>query len=290
MSIEKIKRFLKRSYFKVTIIKDRPFSNLIKVTPIEDLISYRDGILMKSIRAFKVQDFNKLFYKLRVYNSIDYAKQRETKIRLAPQFFLKFYGRYKNYLLLDFLQGTTLVNIKDPSLDIFFKIGEMCGEINKLKINGKKEAELSFHKQIKYILRKKVISAEDYSIILRTYEKLTQKIEHDIVLEIFDITRNNFMIDSQNKVYFIDEDGIDYKVKGFGFVEPLLRWFNKEQKKIFFEGYNAVNSTAFFNSDYEKFVYFLYYVEKIWLRIRAVSDYSDMLKRLLEFVYSEKIK
>lgn len=263
------------------ILKDNPFSNLMNIIQIEELISTIPHMV------FKVQDSRGKFYKLKKYELSEQIKKIESAIQLVPQFFPKFYGRDGNYLMFDFLQGRTL--IENENLNIIYKMGRMCGEMNKYKfsnnyaINSAKNDydELS-RKKIKFFLKEKIITSMDYQRILRIYEKLKQGIEYDIVLDIYDISPTNFMIDSENKLYCIDEKTLSYFIKGFSFIRPFLYWFSKEQKKHFLNGYDSVNSSEFFHKDYERFVTLVYYVVKAFYKFKTGRDYSSELKGLIE--------
>ena len=132
------------------MLKDKPFSNLINIIQIEEIISTTPH------RVFKVQDSRGKFYKLKKYKSRKSAKERENTVQLVPQFFPKYYGRDKNYLLFDYVQGRNL--IRNENLDIIYKIGKMSGEMNKYKFSNnyaigsaKKNYDEFFKKGIKFI-------------------------------------------------------------------------------------------------------------------------------------------
>ncbi|MBW2046053.1 MAG: hypothetical protein JRI96_14420 [Deltaproteobacteria bacterium] len=243
-------------YLREKIKKDRPFLSLVNISNIKKMSVYGNPErklfsygLSVQIRGSKGQ-----CYKLRVSPSIKVAKEYERIIRSVRHIFPKFYGRDRNYLLFELLDGRTLDEDEKP--DVFFKIGKMCAEISKYKAgpNKKRELESYYCKLIRTLLQKKTISQKDYHKILDSYEYLVQKIEYDVVLVITDIKKANFMLDSHGKLYFIDEDGVDYNIKGFWF-DRLD--FNKEQYKAFFKGYDSVDSLCFFNKKYERLVAFI---------------------------------
>ncbi|MBW2046075.1 MAG: hypothetical protein JRI96_14530 [Deltaproteobacteria bacterium] len=232
---------------KEKIKKDKPFLDLINIRSVKKMPSYGD--LKRRFLSYgvnvRIRDSNGKFYKLKVSPSIRIAKKYERIINLVPHILPKFYGRDRNYLLSEFLDGRTLT--KDESLDIFFEAGKMCGEISKYKAepNKKKEFENINCKIIKSLLKKQVISSKDYQKILKSYEYLAQKIEYDVVLAPLDIKLSNFMLDSQNKLYFVDEDGIDYNINGV-WLDYLK--FDKKQNKAFLKGYHSVSPLRFFNN------------------------------------------
>lgn len=270
------------------IEKDKPFSDLINITHIEPLPVHYSNI--SSMNAFKIKDSHGKFYKLRVESTSDIAERRERIIKAVSYFLPLFYGRDRKYLLFEFLQGRELVT-ENESLDIFFKIGTMYGEINKLKYDGsKEEMEDKMCRKIKFIFEKKIISVEDYTIVSTIYDELRRTIEYDIVLDVVDFSRSNFMIVSSNKVYLVDDNAIRYTIKGYGLIPQRLPCVNEEQRKALLDGYKSVNSIDFLQKDYQKLLTFKYCLDKIHFRSIAQRDYHEELKILYEFINSVKAK
>ena len=270
------------------IKKDKPFSDLINITHIEPLHTHYGNIGCAT--SFKIQDSQGKFYKLRVEPKSSTAEEREQFIKAVSHFLPLCYGRDREYLLFEFLQGRELVT-ENESLDLFFKIGTMYGEINKLKYDGsKEEMEDKMCRKIKFIFHKKIISAQDYKIVSAIYDELRRTIEYDIVLEVADFSRSNFMIVSPNKVYLVDDGALKYKMKGYGLIPQRLPGTNKEQREALFNGYKSVNSLDFFKKDYKKLLTLLYSIDKIQFRSIAQRDYHEELKILYEFIGNAKAK
>jgi len=232
--------------------------------------------------SLRIKDYQGKFYKLRVFPSTKMAEKQESIVQLVSKIFPKFYGRDRNYLLFEFLDARTIS--KDENPDIFLRIGEMCGEVNNIKADGnaKKDLEEHYYTVIESFLKKGIISSEDLRRILMVYKKLLCEIQYKVVLSIMDIQFANFMLDSQNKLYFVDEDGIDYNIQGYGF-DTFSDKFDKKQIKYFFKGYNSVNSIKFYDKDYEKLVIFLHLVEKIQWHSNVCIGYKYTLRHLLQF-------
>jgi len=280
---------------KEKIYKDKPFSDILNIVNIERLDDCKDSEFDLKLRYYgvplQIQDSNGKFYKIRAKPSTGEAKKNERLIRLIPDILPKFYGRDRNYLLFDFLQGRTSAENENP--DILFKIGKICGQVNRLKAKGNKKQELeeSYCQKINYFFENGKISLRDCRRTLRIYKKLIMKIKYEVVLGFNDIRKSNFMIGLQDKLYFVDEDGIEYNIKGYSFDNIMLRLYfphvphesSEKYIKTFILGYNSVNSLNFLNEEYMRLLNFLFLIDNALylLNMGKINGLESQLRRLL---------
>jgi hypothetical protein len=283
---------------KEKIKKDKPFSGLLNIEDIVALSDYSDreidGRFLFYGISLQIKDFDGKFYKLRTYSSIEAAIRKERLILLVPHSLPKFYGRDRNYLLFEFLQGRSLTVNERP--DVFFKIGKMCGEVNNLQQEDEKKYELkeSYCQKINCIFEQDIVPYQNYQEIISNYRKVLSEEKYEVTLGFNDIQRCNFMIGLDDKLYFTDEDALEYNIKGYGFHDVIFRFcpstsgFIKEYKRAFFLGYNSINSSIFLNQDYIKFASFLFQVDSalFCLRLGRRKDMEFELKKLLKEQHS----
>lgn len=252
---------------KKRIKKDKPFINLIKIKAIEAIGKYFNCKLSRLGEAATcIKDASGRLYKLRMVRTIEMAKRGERIVRLVPHILPKFYGRDRNYLLFEYLQGRMLTRNEKP--EIIFQLGKMCGEANKFKadIAEKRKFVEYYYSVIKSFFKRKLINFKEYRNILKTYEFLLKKIKHEVVLGITDMWLPNFLLASQNRVFLVDELALDYNIQGYVFM-LLSRLCSKEQEKLFFKGYASVNSIKFLSPTYKKLIIFIKLLESFSDRV-----------------------
>lgn len=274
------------------ILKDKPFSKLLKIKKIELLAG--EGALSNQTYLLIVEDNKK--YKLRCCSKIEQAERIERNVKLLPNAFPKFLGRDKNYVLFEWIDGELLYDVLSKSIpkEVYYQIGEIVGEAHALNdINLSKSPDKFFNYIIKQIEEGKQIGDDLLKKIVQIYKKLKGKLKVDIVLEINDIQPRNFMIKNRLnpekiKVYFVDEDGFGHKIKGLGLAKPLLiegLIKTKEQKDAFWEGYNKHHDSTYFDNKYQEFVKFMQIIRSLAVRSRKNMDISnslDLIKKYLE--------
>lgn len=276
---------------------DRPFSPLLNIEDIVALVDYAnleiDGRLLFYGVSFRIKDSIGKLYKLRVYASVEAAVRQEGVVLLVPHVLPAFLGRDRNYLLFEFLEGRLLADNEKP--DTFFQIGKICGEVNNLRDtdNNGRELEKRYYQKIDCFFKKNIVSYGDHQKIISTYREFMRDIKYEVVLGFNDIQKCNFMISSDNKLYFIDEDAVEYNIKGYGFDNVIERFyyscqnlveFQEEYTEAFFSGYNSVNCANFLSKNYKQFSLFLYLIDNAiyFLRTGRVQEMAIELKKLLK--------
>jgi thiamine kinase-like enzyme len=92
------------------------------------------------------------------------------------------------------------------------------------------------------------------------YKKLTLK----IVLDANDVTRSNFILTKEEKVYFVDIEGIKTKVEGFGIGKLFYSWAKTPQKRnSVLKGYLSVKSTSFLTKEYLDFLTLEFAIQRL---------------------------
>ncbi len=285
------------NHLKERIKRDKPFSELldINIVDIAQLREYNNseisGRLLFYGVSFRIRDSIGRLYKLRAYSSVETAVEQESIVQLIPHILPKFYGRDRNYLVFEFLRARPIIDNESP--DIFYKIGKMYGEVNSLKAGDDKKQELKeiYYQKIDCFLEQGIVSRQNHQKILGIYRKLCRNITYKVVLGFNDLNKGNFMIDLENKLYFVDEDAIEYNIKGYGLDNMIYRFyfgsppieFKDEYTKAFFLGYDSVNSSVFLNQGYQKLLTFLFMIDNVlyFFRTERTKDMHYELKRLL---------
>lgn len=265
------------------ILAQSPFKRVIKgIRKIESLY----GTAAESGNTFKLFAKNGKAYKLNYAEDLLTAKRIEKNVKRFQHIFPKFYGREKRHLLFDWLKGRELT--KKENLEVYVKLGQMCADIHKANISSGRyeewDVEKYFTKRLNKI-RESILSPKEKEKINKKYKELKNRIKFDIVVEINDIHAKNFMIDKNQNIFLVDEDGMDHRIKGLGFAKPLLNWFKKEQKMAFFQGYQEKHHLDYFDKDYKDLITIIECVRAIRYRSetgKPLEKYSKELKKLKE--------
>ena len=224
-------------------------------------------------------------FKLRYCKSLRQAKRIERNVHLFPRAFPHFYGREGKYLLFDWLEGEQLTKPILP--EYCYQIGKLLGEAHSIEeVTTKKTVDTFFLSFLQDIHKARIFNQKTLAQLEETYQRLKGKMKMDVVLEFHDVHPANFLV-YRNKIYFIDEDGFDYKVKGLGLAKPLLtkKWITTtEQKEAFWKGYNEHHSSDYFDRDYQHFLNFLALLRKLAVMIRTRRNYAQAQEELLQFL------
>lgn len=256
------------------ILKKNPFRNILKMSSIESLKSESSW----SGESFKVKSTDGGIYKLRCFDDLRKAKEVERNIKRLSGF-PKCYGREGRYLLLDWIDK----KLKKITPNVLYQIGKIMGEVHRLNINDKgKTLDNIYNENIKKIKKCHLLDKEIISKIKNIFERFKEKTRVDILLEYRDTHIDNFAIDKEGKVYFVDEDGIDYRVKGSGFRKILKELIkNKKQESAFWKGYNKEYDSDYFDINYKYFVYLLEVLRDIESKYKK-RELEIMHKRIKE--------
>ena len=269
------------------IVKNQPFSNLLKIKEIKSLA----GPGVQSGESFMITDKHNKKYKFRFCSTIKEAKIIEKNVKLLPNAFPKFYGRDKNQVLFEWINGTLFYDMLSKPIpkEVYYQIGKLVGEAHELNdIDNSKSADAFFDSMIKTIKDSKKLEKSLINKLIQTHNKLKRKLKIDIVLEINDIHPRNFVIKNESnlnkiKVYFIDEGGFGHKIKGLGIAKPFFTEGiikSKIQRNAFWKGYTEHHSNDYFDKDYQKFVTFIQIIRSIATKLRNNLDFKPLLKQL----------
>lgn len=271
------------------ILKDKPFGMEIK--EIKSLSG--DGAL--SGQSFVVINNEGVKFKLRACSDVEHAKRIETNVKLLPHAFPKFFGRDRNYVLFEWVDGELWYDaLGKPIPDsIFYQLGKIIGEAHELNdVKPGKSADGFFSALLRDIKDSGKVSSEFIKAISDKYSKLRKGLKVDVVLEINDIHPRNFIISDLDKperakLYFVDEDGFGHKIKGLGMAKPLFieKIVKKEsQLKAFWNGYKEHHSNDYFDKDYQNFVTFVQLVRSLAVKCRKNLDTSKIISSIKEFL------
>jgi len=242
-----------------TIQKENPFPQL-KLKIISRLGEDKGF----SGQVFKVQDLEGKFYKLRMCKDEQEAAKIAGYAKRIAEHMPRFHGQDGRYLLFDLFEG--VVMSKGITTEDCFEMGRIYAEVHKLSAEGSPDTQRDkFLKHVKIMHEKNAITPQEYAAIVELFQTLEKRIEHNLVVEIFDLHPDNFMVG--DKTAFIDEGGVHITFKGAGFIKAFEK-LDKEQQEAFRQGYKSVDSMEYFSGDYEKFVTLYSLVEWIYDRIR----------------------
>ncbi|MFT5367662.1 MAG: hypothetical protein ACI8V2_002623 [Candidatus Latescibacterota bacterium] len=256
-----------------TILKDRPFSNTLRIAKIEQFQTGRSG------GAFKIWSTENVAFKLRVCKTPGQAKELEKDILRLKDVFPQFYGRDQQYLLLKLISGECLhwqFFVKHTSKSgeqkkqICFKIGQLQGMANKHICPGSPgEVDAIFHQRLNKLTQRHILSKSEQKTLTQTYHALRQKVAYAFCLDLRDSSFANY-IHTESQVHFIDEEGLG-QVKGIGIAQCLrqLSYSTEPQmqiyKKSLLQGYQSVQPDLW-NGDYLLLVSLLDQINRIYDR------------------------
>lgn len=254
-------------------------NKIIKKGNISLLISKKQGGgLSKEVHLL---EYSGKKYVLRKCKEVLKAKKYEdlSKIFVKYGFLPKFLGRLGKDVLFEYIQGKELTG--KESLNTLKQIGKMAGYINKVEVKG--DVSERFYKQLKELTKTKYIAnpKNKEKEIKRVYEFLKARVKPVMTLDINDCTPDNFILNKEGKVYFVDIEGIAPRIKGFGFAKAYIKFCPiTKKKKAYLEGYNSVNSSEYLTEEYLDFIYINFFVQRILYDVKYFKkDYKKSLKR-----------
>ncbi|MGV8168540.1 MAG: hypothetical protein ACP5N3_00620 [Candidatus Nanoarchaeia archaeon] len=262
------------------IIEIQPFvSKIGRINSAESLL----GPSAVSGTSFFITAKNKK-YKLRCCEHELAAKKLEKNVSLLSKYFPKFMGREGRFMLFKWIDGKELL---EPSIKDCYLIGKMMGEAHALELEDKeKTPDAFFYNRVEKL--KGVFSEHLIRRIVKKYEKFKEKLKIKVVLDFNDVHQKNFIKEKETgKIYFVDEEGLDYKIKGLGLAKPFLtsKWLKtKEEREAFWKGYKEHHSNDFFDKDYQEFILFMQLIRSISTKIKTGRDYSKEQAKLLEII------
>lgn len=225
------------------------------------------------VRTFKDKEKSDEIYKI-------YKKLK--KFNFLPKLLYK----KDNVFLFEYIPGR---ECKKPpeNLEVVRQVAIICAKVNKIKFSKKVDLDKDFTEKLKIILKNKKINKKQYSTLQKRYKVLKKIAKPKIFLDAWDIHQGNFII-NKKKVYMIDLGGIGLGYRGLGIIKSYY-WFKKEnQRDAFRKSYNSILSLKYFDSEYENFMKFYYYICYVAHRLRKYNEFGEgskkRLKQALELV------
>ncbi len=210
-------------------------------------------------------------------------------------FLPKFLGRHKNDVMYEFIEGRHLRQNEQGKG--FEQLGRMEGIISQTKTEG--DVDARFKKQLEELVTgefkftkkeankrrktgvkkipKPILSRDEAERIERIYDYLKGKAKPTMSLDANDFHEANFILDSSNRVYFVDVEAIRPRIKGFGIAKFYLQWGKTPaRRKAFNKGYSSVASMKFLTPEYLDFISLNFLVQKInyTFKIHNRTDYQ----------------
>lgn len=245
------------------VLQERPFSRLLKNPLFVPLKDYQKSSAM----PYLVIDGERQ-YKLRRCTSEDWAKALErifqslADINIMPH----FYGRDRDYLLLDFLKGDILKSDKRLSR-FFYQLGQKIGRLHNLpvdediKLEKGKTIDQYFFSSLDRLEKQEIISKSIGQRIRRFYQAIMPP-EREIGYTYHDFQYYNCIV-SNDEVFIVDEPSFGITLKGLSFVKPLIFILRKaEEQNAFLSGYESVRSARFF-TEHQSYYQLYFLVTKV---------------------------
>jgi hypothetical protein len=194
-------------------------------------------------------------------------------------FLPKFITRIKKDVFYEYIPGRDLR--KKESKKIIFQIGKIAGQVHKFKSKGNINKRFNQYLKesttgefIKLKKQKPLISKKEATKIKILFNYLKKQSKPKIYLDLYDIYPDNFRL-KKGKVYLVDLEAIDSRIRGIGIAKAFLKWFKTKRKREYFKnGYQSVNSMKFFTEEYEDFVYLCFIVREINNRCRIGKEFD----------------
>jgi hypothetical protein len=179
------------------------------------------------------------------------------------------------------------------SKKIIEQIGKIASYINKIKVSGK--IDKRFNKQLNEIITgrfsdikkkvKSILTKEDIEIIKKIYSYLRKKSEPKLVWDLNDLNPDNFRL-RNGKVYFVDVEAIQPRIKLFCMGKGFMRWFKtKGEQKASKKGYKSVSSIKFLTKHYEEFIYLNFLIQEVNYKTKYREKYSPRTKIRTDKLY-----
>ena len=267
--------FLTRIFSKTAdkIMSERPFKDIVRFKEIRSL----EGTASRSGRTFLAIGEDGKNYKLHYASSLEKADEIEQNVKTIPHIFPPLLGREGSYLLFEWIGGKALIKEEDP--EVIRKLGRLVADVHNLTKTSQETPDGFFIKKLNAI-PEGVLNELQKEKILSRYDELKNKSKVDVVLDLHDIHSGNFKIDDNQNVLLVDEGGLGHRVKGLGIAKPLINWFNAEQRKAFWEGYNEVHSGDYFDKDYESLVKIIESIRAIAFRVSKKQQPETWAKEI----------
>lgn len=265
------------------ILDDKPFAGKLIV---RDLRSLAGEHALSGKTYLVVEQDGKIRYKLRACVDEARAKHIEQNLIIFQRFFPKFYGRDRNYILTEALQGYR-ISTREELMTNAQKIGRMCAEIHQSQIEGSHDMRKYFYKRLNWLKENKVIDDAFYQKAAMRYEVSVKNLDLRVALDLSDIHEGNIMINKEGNMLFVDEDAMEYRVKGLGLAKLLKKMQQEGELREFLNGYNEVANGDYLTPEYRDHLLLVETVRSIAFKLQsqtsldAVPGELERLKRLV---------
>jgi hypothetical protein len=256
------------------IAAERPFSGYCTITTVQPIIASN---ARSGETAFV--DSNRGWFKIRRCKNGEEAQRIENNVRRFAHIFPKFYGRDGQYLLFEKLVGYRNFT-HDELLANMYKIGRIYGEIHEFGEASQHDQRKFFLKRLDCIKDAGIIDETLYRDTLAAFERSLTRVGDHISLELNDVHPGNFMVNEQGEFLYVDEEGLDYRVKGIG-IGKFIQNIDWRAWQEFLRGYNEVHDGSYLTNEYLHHIRILEPVRSIFTKMRA-PDKADAIKQELE--------
>jgi Ser/Thr protein kinase RdoA (MazF antagonist) len=186
--------------------------------------------------------------------------------------------------MFEWLPGDTLT--KDAPIERYEELGTIYGQIHELDDEGNFEkARAYFDKCVNYLLKNGIIDANTKNKLFTLYEHKSTKAKHKVVMEYTDLHLGNVMVNPRtNRLVFIDEEGLNHKIKGFGLTKAIVHLFTEPQREAFLKGYGKAHDTSYFDKDYEDFLLLYLLTRDVYVNAHNGKEYGKHLQKLMQYL------
>lgn len=235
-------------------------------------------------------EYRKKKFVLRNYETkdeADYIMNIYKKLRRYG-FLPEIYVQDGKSLLIEYVEGRDCT--KRDTSKVALQVGRICGLINHLKMKGIRLKERSMSSIFKTLREYRIIDEKSYHILQSRYTLLRKKIHPTLAIDFDDVYPKNFRL-RNGRVFLVDLEDFDMKVKGSCIGKAFLRWFKKPaQREKFLKGYGSIASIDFLTEDYLQFLYlnFTLYIVAYKLKYNKEINPND-LRRLRILSWGKEI-
>ena len=260
------------------ILDDKPFADTIVIKDIQKLQEEH----AHSGNAYWVIAADGKRYKLRACNNVDLAMRIERTIARVQHIFPKLYGRDRQYLLMEALEGYRRLTEEDL-LKNLHAIGRIYGEVHQLQDAGNHDHRTFYHARLFYLKTEGLIDDELYQKLREKFEHTIANIEYRISMDYNDLHAGNMMQGPKGDILFVDEEGLAYRVKGLGLAKLLKTLKHDDQYKEFMKGYTEVTDGAYLTPEYLEHIRLVEIVQALANK-RLKKTYPEAILREVEML------
>lgn len=254
------------------VLRDKPFGHLMQISEIKLTTGG------SSRATYRVRSHDGQFYKLRTAPGESKAQLMEARVRTLSDLFPRFFGRDRNYLLFEFLNGQEMDHYlktmppqeaqeKAPAL--FYKMGQFHARAHQLKAEGASEQlDANIHQWLGDLHSHNLLTPEEWRQAQFLYDETRRDNNYQFYFDLKGSAFDNFMFVG-DILYYVDEGGIE-NIKWMGLAKLIVKAAEGSRKKqkqpnlmtSFIEGYQS-SGLPFIDRGARTLVVFYYLVR--WL-------------------------